>query len=135
MMAPIFTSTMMLLAPADSRMPRTRSTVKMKTMRNAGNIEVSARPMSARPDRRRPVIWYMQSKRGQLCFQVSAKPNCHSHVADRIFQNQVPANDPRDQFAQSRVRIRIRAARNRDHRRQFGIAQSGKTAGDRHQKK
>ena len=38
------------------------------------NVEVCARPMSARPDRRRPVIRYMESKRGELRFQVSAKP-------------------------------------------------------------
>src|SRR5947209_2868872 len=39
MMAPIFTSTIMLLAPADSRMPQTRRTVKIKTMRNAGTLK------------------------------------------------------------------------------------------------
>src|SRR5712671_6966744 len=39
MMAPIFTRTIMLLAPADSRMPQTRRTVKMNTMRNAGTLK------------------------------------------------------------------------------------------------
>ena len=99
------------------------------------DVEVSARPVATRPDRRRPVIWYMESKRGELCFQISPKTDRHSHIADRIFQNQVPANDPRDQFTQSRVRIRIRAPSNRDHRSQFGIAQTGEAARNRYQKK
>src|SRR6266481_2658306 len=38
-MAPILMATMMLLASADSRTPRTRRTVRMKTMRNAGKLK------------------------------------------------------------------------------------------------
>ena len=38
-MAPIFTITMMLLAPADSLMPRTSNTVRIKTIRKAGKLK------------------------------------------------------------------------------------------------
>src|ERR1044071_4335742 len=38
-MAPIFTSTMTLLAPADSRMPHTNRTVRIKTIRKAGTLK------------------------------------------------------------------------------------------------
>src|SRR5579863_4491339 len=37
--APILMATMMLLASADSRMPRTRSTVRMKMIRKAGKLK------------------------------------------------------------------------------------------------
>src|SRR6266481_3189504 len=37
--APIFTMTITLLAPADSRIPHTSSTVKMRTTRNAGRLK------------------------------------------------------------------------------------------------
>jgi hypothetical protein len=38
-MAPILMATITLLASADSRTPRTSSTVRMKTMRNAGKLK------------------------------------------------------------------------------------------------
>src|SRR5579864_8306277 len=91
--------------------------------------------MPARPDGGRPAIWYVESERSKLRFQISAKAHSHSDVAYRIFQDQVPANDPCDQFTQRRVRIRVSASGNRNHRGQFRIAQSCKTTGDRHQKK
>ena len=49
--------------------------------------------------------------------------------AERIFQDQVPADDPGDEFAQGRVRIRVGAARDRNGRGHFRIAQAGERAG------
>jgi hypothetical protein len=43
-MAAIFSSTMMLLVSADSRMPRTRTTVSSNTMRNAGMLKPKCQP-------------------------------------------------------------------------------------------
>ena len=65
--------------------------------------------------------------------EVAGKTHSHSHIADRIFKNQVPANDPRNQFAQCRITVRISTACDRDHRSQFGIAKPGKDASHGHQ--
>ena len=62
-----------------------------------------------------------------------AKSNTHRHVGPRIFQDQIPADNPRHQFAQRRVGIRIRRPRNRNHRSQFGIAKASQAANERHQ--
>ena len=77
----------------------------------------------------------MTSERRQLRFGITRESDRHRDIADHIFENQVPADDPGKNFAQRRIGIGIRAARNRNHRRQFGIAQSGKAARNRHQKK
>ena len=55
------------------------------------------------------------------------------HVADRVFQNQVPADDPGDQFAHGGVGIGVRAARNGDHRGELGVADRGKAANNGNQ--
>src|SRR5215469_5602412 len=47
-----------------------------------------------------------------------------------VFEDQVPADNPSDQLAQSRVGIGVGAARNGDHRREFGIAETRESASD-----
>ena len=54
-------------------------------------------------------------------------------LPDRVFQNQVPADDPRDQLPQRRVRIGVGASRLRNHRRQLGVAQRREPADDAEQ--
>ena len=49
--------------------------------------------------------------------------------AERVFENQVPADDPGDEFAHCRVGIRVGAAGDRDRGCHFGIAKTGKSAG------
>ena len=46
--------------------------------------------------------------------------------ADGVFQNQVPANDPSEQFTQGGVGIRIRRARDRHHRSKLRVAERRK---------
>ena len=65
----------------------------------------------------------------QQRIEIIAPGNRHRHVADGVFQNQVPADDPRHQFAQRGVGVGVGAARLRDHGRQFGVAQPGQHAG------
>src|SRR5438270_12043200 len=43
-MAAIFSNTMMLLVSADSRIPRTSTTVKIMTIRNAGQLNPKCQP-------------------------------------------------------------------------------------------
>ena len=55
----------------------------------------------------------------------------HGHVADGVFQDEVPADDPRHDLAQGRVGIRVGRTRDRDHRSQFRVAQRREPARDR----
>ena len=50
---------------------------------------------------------------------------------DAVFEHHVPADEPRDELAERRVRVRIRAARHRDQRRELGVAERREAAADR----
>ena len=60
--------------------------------------------------------------------QVLREPDAHRHVADRIFENEVPSDDPGDQLAHRSVGIGVGASGDRNHRSKFGIAQGGEGA-------
>jgi hypothetical protein len=64
---------------------------------------------------------------------VRGEANAHGHVADGVFQDEIPANDPCDQLAHGGVGVGVGAARDRDHRCQLGIAKAGESADDGHQ--
>ena len=134
-MAPIFMATITLLASADSRTPRTSSKVKMKTIKKSGQIEVGARPLARGPHGARPFVRQIQPKRGQLRLGVAAEAYGDRDVAHGVFENQIPADDPGEDFAQRGVGIGVGAAGDRNHGGQFGVAKSGKTAGDGHEQK
>ena len=50
--------------------------------------------------------------------------------ADQVFEDEVPADDPGDELAHRRVRVRVRAARDGDHRRHLGVAEARERRGD-----
>ena len=50
--------------------------------------------------------------------------------AHRVFEHKIPPDDPRHQFAHRGVRIRVRAARHRNHRRKFRVAEACKRTPD-----
>ena len=52
------------------------------------------------------------------------------HVADCILENQIPADDPRDQLSQRRIRIGVSRAGDRHHRRHFSVTERSKGADD-----
>ena len=54
----------------------------------------------------------------------------HGRGAEEVFENQIPANDPGDELAQGGIRIRVRAPRDRDHRRELGVAQPREQTGE-----
>jgi len=60
--------------------------------------------------------------------EVVAPGNRDGHIADRVLEDQVPADDPGDELAQRRVRVRICAARLGNHRCQLGVTQAGECA-------
>ncbi len=53
----------------------------------------------------------------------------HAGCADAIFQQQIPADDPGEEFAQGRVSVGVCRARHGHHRGEFSIAERGKGAG------
>ena len=65
--------------------------------------------------------------------QVRGEADADGHVADRVFQDQVPADDPGDQLAHGGVGVGVGAAGDGNHRGQFGVAQRGEGADDGHQ--
>ena len=67
----------------------------------------------------------------------AAKPDAHAHVAEGVLENEVPADDPRDQFAHGGVGVGVGRAGDGNHRRELGIAEAGERAddGDQHQRK
>ena len=65
--------------------------------------------------------------------QIRRKAHGDRHVGDGVFEDQVPADDPGEDLAQGRVGVGVGAAGDRNHRRQFGVAQRREAAGDRHQ--
>ena len=103
-----------------------------KNNQKPGQIEIRARPSAGSPDRSRPFIGKVNSEDCQLRFRIAAEAHGHGDVADHVFKNQVPANDPGENFSEGGVGVGISAARDGDHRSQFGIAKSGEAARDRH---
>ena len=71
----------------------------------------------------------MQAEQLQDFAEVARPADGHGGGGDGIFQDQVPADDPGDQFADARVGIAIRAAGAADGAGQLGVAQGGEGAG------
>ena len=65
--------------------------------------------------------------------QMRGKTHAYGHVADSVFKNQIPADDPGDQLSHCRVRVGVRASSNRNHRGEFCVAQCCEAANDCHQ--
>jgi hypothetical protein len=80
--------------------------------------------------RRNPAQRGMPAKPVEGCGHVRGEANADGHVADRVFQNEIPADDPRDELAHGGVGVGVGAAGNGDHRSEFGIAQPGEGAND-----
>ena len=72
------------------------------------------------PSRRR-----MKPEPVQQIDHVRREADAHRHVAARVFENQVPTDDPGHQLAQRRVSVGVGAAGNGNHRSQLRITQPG----------
>ena len=62
--------------------------------------------------------------------KVLAPRDAHRQCRHGIFQHQVPADNPRHQFAHRQVRIGVGAARDGNHRGKLGVAEAREGAGD-----
>src|SRR6185369_841656 len=64
----------------------------------------------------------------EQCVEVIAPRDRDGDVPNGILEDQIPSDDPRDEFAKRRVGIGVRTACLRDHRRKFRVAEGGKRA-------
>ena len=62
---------------------------------------------------------------------VAGPAHRHGRRPDRIFQREQAADDPRRQLAQRGVGIGVGRPRDRNHRRELGVAEGGEAAGHR----
>src|SRR6266581_4616883 len=62
--------------------------------------------------------------------EITGPAHRDGHVADGIFQNEVPTNNPRDNFAKCRVGIRVGRSGHRNHRRELGVTKRSERASD-----
>ncbi len=63
--------------------------------------------------------------------EILAPRDRHGGRADRVFEDQIPSDDPRDELAHGGVPVRVRATGDRDHRRELRVAQTREQAPDR----
>ena len=80
------------------------------------------------PERRR-----VQAEPVQQVHHVGGKAHADGHVRAGVLQNQIPADDPGDQFAQGGVGVGVSRAGDGNHRGQFGVTEAGEGADDGHQ--
>src|SRR5438270_13728192 len=60
--------------------------------------------------------------------EIGREANRDGHVGDSVFKDQIPPDDPREDFSQRRVRIGIRAASDGNHGGKLRVAERGETA-------
>src|SRR5205085_2681315 len=73
--------------------------------------------------RRNPLV-----KDGNELLEVRRPPVRYRGRADGVFEDQVPADDPREQFAERRVGVSVSRACDRHHRSELRIAERGEDA-------
>ena len=69
----------------------------------------------------------------QQAEEITGPAHRHRRGGHAVFQHQVPADEPRHQFAERRIGVGIGAAGDRYERGEFGVAQRGERAADRRQ--
>ena len=72
----------------------------------------------------------LDSEQPQQRLEITGPADRHDRDDQRIFEQQIPADDPGDEFAKHRVSIGVGAAGDWNHRGEFGVAQGGRAAGD-----
>src|ERR1700730_14725278 len=79
----------------------------------------------------------MHTKPIQETYDVRGETDADGHVADGVFEDEIPADDPGDEFAHGGVRVGVGAAGDGDHGCELGVADRSEAAnnGDQHEGK
>ena len=114
-------------------MPATRSARHQQHDQRGRQVEEAGHHAPAGPDggeggRRGQRRRQGESEVAKEAHEVARPAHRHRRAAERVLEDQVPADDPRHQLARRGVRVGVRAAGHRDHRRQLGVAQPGERA-------
>src|SRR5262249_50104288 len=97
----------------------------------AGEVAEAAGQVSGRD----PLRIRMYAKPVKQINEVGRKAHAYGHVADSVFENEIPTDDPGDDFAHRGVGIGVGAAGDGDHCGELSVADGGETAGDSNEHK
>ncbi len=75
--------------------------------------------------------WDVKANSFKQLMEVRCPRNRNGNVANRIFDNEIPPNNPRHKFTQRRIRVGVGTAGDRDERRKLRIGQGTEAARDR----
>ena len=115
--------TITMLTRADARIPTTRIAVITSTITIAGRFTEGSSPAIDVGSEMPGVV----EQRREVARPADGDGGC----AERELEDQVPADDPRDQLADRRVRERVGRTGDRHGRGELRVAQRGQRAGDR----
>ena len=106
----------------------------------AGLVEVVARKVlqaGGQICRRDQLERRMEAEPVQQINNVGGKAHADAHVAEGVLQNQIPADDPGDEFAERDISVCVSRAGDGNHGRQFGVTEPGNDTNDgyQHQRK
>ena len=121
-----FSATMSALTQADSEMPMIR-TIEMSADDEDGGKVDDARLRTATSVR---LAGQREAEVAQQPDQIVRPADRDGCGADRVFEHEIPADDPREKFAHGGVGVGIGAAGDRDHGGEFAVAHAGEGASD-----
>jgi hypothetical protein len=61
---------------------------------------------------------------------MSSEADADAHVREGVFEDEVPADDPRNELAHDGVRVRVCRARDGDHAGELGVTEAGEATDD-----
>ena len=130
----IFTYTITLLKRADSLIPTTSSVVIAMMSADRRQVDDAARHSNERvrsfdgERRLHERFWQIDADTMEEGTEVPRPPDSNCRRAEEILEHEIPSNDPRDELAERRVAIGVRASGNWNHRRELRVAQTGEEA-------
>ena len=105
----------------------------------AGGIEVFAGEILKAGGQirgRDPLDREVESEPIEQIDDVGGEADADAHVGEGVLEDQVPANDPCDEFAERGVGVGVGRTGDGNHRCEFGVTEAGKDAdnGDEHER-
>ena len=91
------------------------------------------RPLEGRPEVGPQPQRNLDAEAPHQLLEVPGPRDRHRHVTHGVLEDEVPADDPRDQLAERRVGVRVGGAGDRHHGRELRVAQRREPARHRHE--
>ena len=71
--------------------------------------------------------WYIDSDVSQEGNDVARPADGNRDGSDGVFEDEIPSDDPSEEFPQCGVAVRVSTARHRNKRRELAVAQGGES--------